>query len=403
MRVAVIGGGIQGSCVAMELAMRGGEVDLIESKHQLMDGASRHTEGKIHLGFVFAKDPTLKTADLMMKGAFSFAPLMQRWLGSGFADIPVSPAFDYVVHCDSLVPTEQLESVYLNISTRLQREQPDGAYFGVETPHRVTRLSSDEVAARYGSLASAVFATEEVAIDPEPLADLISRSVADNPQITVRLGTSVTSVEVAARSLIVHDSEGTGTVMGPYDHVINCAWHGRLAIDVTVGLTPPGPWSFRMKYFVRLPSHPGDPSLPTATIVLGAFGEFVDYGAGDYYLSWYPIGRRGWSSALQPPPWPTRPDAATAKTIARETVANLSEIIPSVGALEIDASDTLDVRGGVIYALGTTDISDPDSKFHRRSKVGITTSDGWYHSVDTGKYTTAPLFAMQTADRITGP
>jgi hypothetical protein len=29
-------------------------------------------------------------------------------------------------------------------------------------------------------------------------------------------------------------------------------------------------------------------------------------------------------------------------------------------------------------------------------------SRGRYHSVDTGKYTTAPLFAMETVDRIAG-
>ena len=60
-----------------------------------MDAASRHNEGKIHLGFVYANDPTFRTAELMFRGAGQFAPLMRRWLGTAFDDIPVSTPFNY--------------------------------------------------------------------------------------------------------------------------------------------------------------------------------------------------------------------------------------------------------------------------------------------------------------------
>ena len=120
MKVAVIGGGIQGTCVAMELATRGAEVDLIEANASLMDAASRHNEGKIHLGFVYANDPTFRTAELMFRGATQFAPLMHRWLGSAFDDIPVSTPFNYAVHRESLLGPDRLEDAYRRITRLVQ-------------------------------------------------------------------------------------------------------------------------------------------------------------------------------------------------------------------------------------------------------------------------------------------
>ena len=41
--------------------------------------------------------------------------------------------------------------------------------------------------------------------------------------------------------------------------------------------------------------------LRSASIALGPFGDLVQYGGGDLYLSWYPVGRRGMVTTLTPP------------------------------------------------------------------------------------------------------
>ena len=46
-----------------------------------MTGASRNNEGKIHLGILFALDTTLRTQRTMLRGALTFAPLLDQWLG----------------------------------------------------------------------------------------------------------------------------------------------------------------------------------------------------------------------------------------------------------------------------------------------------------------------------------
>jgi hypothetical protein len=51
----------------------------------------------------------------------------------------------------------------------------------------------------------------------------------------------------------------------------------------------------------------------------------------------------------------------------------------------------------VIFAWGDRDIDDHASELHSRDAVGVHDHDGYY-SIDTGKLTTAPLFAQRLGD-----
>ena len=81
MRVGVLGGGLQGCCIALVLAERGVEVTLFDQNDTLLSRTAVANEGKIHLGYMYAGDPTLSTARTMMTGAFAFSPFFERYLG----------------------------------------------------------------------------------------------------------------------------------------------------------------------------------------------------------------------------------------------------------------------------------------------------------------------------------
>src|ERR1043166_4678988 len=141
-RVAVVGAGIQGAAVALELASAGVEIDLYEREPTCMSQASAQNECKIHLGYVFAKDASLSTARLLSKGAFSFAPLMRRWLGGDFDRISVSQPFRYLVHRDSIVPLDELGRFYEAVHAINREDQEEGDYFNIpvtSAPWRVSR------------------------------------------------------------------------------------------------------------------------------------------------------------------------------------------------------------------------------------------------------------------------
>src|SRR5262245_21825995 len=78
MLVGVLGGGLQGCCIALALAERKVRVTLFDKNDALLSRAAAANEGKIHLVYMYAGDPTLSTAKTMMAGALSFAPFLER-------------------------------------------------------------------------------------------------------------------------------------------------------------------------------------------------------------------------------------------------------------------------------------------------------------------------------------
>ena len=83
--------------------------------------------------------------------------------------------------------------------------------------------------------------------------------------------------------------------------------------------------------------------------------------------------------------------------MVRETLSALDRIVPGVAASRIDQVDA-----GVIFSWGKShvDVDDPGSELHERHAIGVHAHDG-YFSIDTGKFTCAPLFASRLLDALT--
>jgi glycine/D-amino acid oxidase-like deaminating enzyme len=397
MRVAILGGGLQGACVAMELADAGVEVDLYDRNGRCLTQASARNEGKIHLGYVYAHDTTLETARTMIRGAASFCSSMRKWLGSEIDRVPVSRPFQYAVHRDSMLTTDAIAH-HLSACCRIAREQfPRGFdYFGQDCHDPPVRLADLHPTYDGGAVAAA-FRTPEIGIDTEILADLVRARLMRDPNIRCILRAEVLRVTANGRRHDVMFAIAGDAFSEGYDHVVNALWDGRLAIDATVGIAPTRPWLFRMKYYARVRA-PGLKAVPSTTIVLGPFGDLVDFG-GDFYLSWYPAGATGRSSATTPPDWPRTLPEREAEDMLSSIIAGLATVLPGLAGVTRGDLDAWAVKGGVIFAWGATDIDDPQSGLHERANIGPQ-RHGRYHSVNTGKLTTAPLFGKLAAQNI---
>ena len=131
MHVAILGGGFQGCCAAIELAMRGTRVTLYDRNSTLLAGAATANEGKIHLGYTYASDRSLATARTLLRGALSFAPLVQRYLDAR-VPLAASEPFVYAVHRDSQVKVEDF-ATYLDATHGLVAAAPGrDSYFGID-------------------------------------------------------------------------------------------------------------------------------------------------------------------------------------------------------------------------------------------------------------------------------
>ena len=140
----------------------------------------------------------------------------------------------------------------------------------------------------------------------------------------------------------------------------------RLALNETLGFRANRPWLHRLKYGVsfRLPADATPP--PSATFVLGPFGEVVTYGDGLIYLTWYPECMQAISTDVTPPDWDTYPPEPLRSRILTGTFHALSAIVPSLRDLDPESLPEACVKGGAIVAWGKTDIYDPASELHRR-------------------------------------
>jgi glycine/D-amino acid oxidase-like deaminating enzyme len=404
MRVGVLGGGLQGCCVALELAARGIPVTLFDRNTRLLSRAAIANEGKIHLGYMYANDPGQSTARMMMKGALAFAPFFSRHLEMPADRLALSRPAAYVVHRDSQRSAEEVSHYLAAVHTLLREasEGKKGGYFGRDLSSDLRRWSDAEREAAFDpEIALAAFDSPEVAIDPVVLAELVRRRIADDPAIEVKLNHEVTSVDDHDGRFDVCVGTADGQRREPFDHVVNALWDGRFVVNEKRGLRPGRPWLHRLKYGVsfRLPKAIALP--PSATFVSGPFGEVVSYHDGLTYLTWYPVCLRAISNEVAPPQWETYPPEPLRSELLEGTLHAMAQFVRALRAIEVTELEDVTVKGGVIVAWGATDIYDPASELHRRFEIGVT-STGRYHSVDPGKLTMAPHFAGLCADRIAG-
>jgi FAD dependent oxidoreductase len=397
MHVAILGGGFQGCCTAVALAKRGTRVTLYDRNSTLLAGAATANEGKIHLGYVFGSDRSLATARTLLRGALSFAPLVQRYLD---VDVPLaaSEPFVYAVHRDSQVKVEDF-ATYLDATHDLVAAAPArDSYFGIDlgaAPRRLTQAALESLFDP--TYVRAAFDTSEIAIDSVAMAGAMRRRIAEDPRIDVRTGRKITAVEDYGDHLRVRSAgiDANDADSDTFTCVVNALWDGRLAIDATRGIHPGRKWIHRFKHGIRFRLTDAA-TLPSVTIVLGPFGDLVAYGDGSFYVSWYPACMMAHSKALAPPSWQAEPDDLVRAGILTESFAAMGAIVPKLRSVR---PKDITVRGGAIVAWGFTDIDDHASELHRRYEIGVH-SHGSYHSIDSGKLTMAPHFAEVCADRI---
>ena len=393
----------QGCCIALALAERDVSVTIFDRNSSLLSRAAVANEGKIHLGYMYGGDPSLRTARIMTQGALAFAPFLRDYLGVPLNGFELSDPAVYVVHRDSQRAPDEIEDYLVAVHSMVQEASEAGAgdYFGIDLTAPIRRWSAGEMDRELAPGETlAAFTSPEVAINPVALAALVKARIEATPNIEVRTEHLITSVNPEGRPEIVVISNGARQGER-FDHVVNALWDGRITIDNKAGLGPTRSWIHRLKYGVSFRPPEGVSFTRSITIVLGPFGEVVRYGNGTVYLTWYPFCLHARTFEAEPPFWPILPTEPTRSTILNGTYRALAGILPELSVCTVDELKDVVVRGGPIVAWGKTDIDDPASELHRRFEIGVTSIEN-YHSVDPGKLTMAPYFAEECATRIAG-
>ena len=397
--MAILGAGIMGSSLALFLARRKIQVSLFDKEQTPIACASRWNEGKIHLGYLYGADQSLRTARHILPGGLAFKNLVSELVDSDITQQCTSEDDIYLLHRRSVVDREQIAATFDNISELVRQQKNANDYLVDVSSASAKRLSQAEL----GELTNsedviAGFSIPERSVNTQWVADRISAALQGVPHINLRCGTTVREVGP------VDSIEGEWSVRGDphlderFDVVVNALWNGRLEIDLTAGIKPLPGWShrYRLCAFVRTYSHVDTKS---AVVVQGPFGDVKNYNGRDFYLSWYPLGLVAEGNAIKLEK-PQELSAAQKQKFIAQLQLDLHELMP--GTVHIfNAAEAIRVEGGFVFALGQGSIADPISSLHRRDRYGVI-KKGNYFSVDTGKYSTAPWYAERLANEICG-
>lgn len=398
-RVVILGAGLQGAGVALELASRGIASTIIEQDPLPLNRASLRNEGKIHLGLIYANDRSGATARTQFDGAIRFAPIVDRWLLGSSDWLVRSTPFSYLVARDSVMTTDEVAQHFeamRDYGLAQLAESPGLHYLGASLDHFAVQVTSH----RFDRLLiDAVFETEELAIDTAVLCSAIRSALVASPLVDLRLGHVVRGIEAHGDAFRIGGDHAGGAWTMTCDELVNATWEQRPHLDQQIGIDPPAGLLHRLKFRViaRLPECLR--SGPSATMVIGRYGDVVVRPDATAYLSWYPVGLQGWTHDVRPPQeWDAPCRGATPAELAAVLVpgilAGIDQWYPGMASAR-----PLSLDAGAIVALGHTDVDDASSGLHLRSAIGVT-SVGGFHSIDPGKLTTAPMFAVEAVDRI---
>jgi glycine/D-amino acid oxidase-like deaminating enzyme len=182
-----------GSSIALHLAGRGIAVTRFDREPAPFSGASRWNEGKIYLGYLYAADPTLRTARTVISRGLSFKEQVERLTEAPLPATAVTPADDlYLVRADSVVPPAAT-GAYLDAVAALVLEDPAAKGYLVDaSSSKVTHLSRahlEEVAD--SSVVVAGFRVPERSVNTMWVADAFVAALERNPMIELALGRTV--------------------------------------------------------------------------------------------------------------------------------------------------------------------------------------------------------------------
>ena len=349
-RVAILGAGIMGCSVALFLVRRGADVTLFDEADQPFAAASRWNEGKIHLGYIYNADSSLRTADHVFPGGLQFRPLVQELLGCSLAPVITTEDDIYLCHRQSVVSPDIMGNYMQQVTERVRTHPDANCYLADLSNCKTQKLTSAELDALTASPdIVAGFRVPERSVETTWLADRFVEAVASERRIESCMNTRITAV----RPLTVCKDgpwqvETADSTFGPYDFVINALWQGRLAIDQTAGLTPSGVWSnrYRQSIFLRTAELIETPCVVIAT---GPFGDVKNYNGRDFYLSWYPDGLRVDSSAVLPPEIASI-NLPNPQQLSESIFSQLESLLPWVAQIRKKA-ERVSVEGGWVFAM----------------------------------------------------
>ena len=355
LRVGILGAGIMDCSLALLLARRGVRVTLIDQALAPFSGASRWNEGKIHLGFLYAGDPSLATARKLLPGGLAFRRIVEELVGRSIKPA-ISRADDiFLAHRDFVASAEAMGAYFANVGQLIREFGGGKGYLADLTHARIGRLSSAELSVATDSPdIVAGFAVPERSVQTHMLAEWFAEAIAAEATIATLMNHRITGVAESRGGWRVLS---TPPAKETFDILVNALWEGRATVDATAGVVDHETWSYRYRLSL-FATAARECDLPSTLVATGPFGDIKNYNGLDLYLSWYPAGLLIECTDMAGRGAPAI-DAMSEKAVVERTLSGLAPYIPNL-RLALEGAK-LKVGGGWIVAPGGGSLADAAS------------------------------------------
>ncbi len=382
-KVVILGGGFQACCIALMLQKYNYDITIIEQCTDIMNRASMNQEGKIHLGFIYSMDKSLRTGRNLLRDALHFSNYIEYLLGEKIDwDTVKSSKFNYLVPYQSLLTGRELNNYFeklQNLYVGWLNTDLNLSYLG-ERPQNLFHQHSSLPSHVDPEFFKHSFATEEVSISQLFLKNKIK------PVLDARLllNEKVLQIKRAQQGFKIKTDKGDYQA----DLLFNCTWENQTVFDQQMGIDIGTDHNLRLKFAIVSKTIEELKSIPSCTIVNGPFGDYVNH-AGYMYFSWYPQSMREMIVNRTPPEkWNALCRGEIDENLKEELIRDHQAIFQQLFLTPFQFHDP-QIVGGIIVAKGDKDIKYAASRLHMRDETPITHQDG-YFSVSTNKFTSAP-------------
>ena len=377
---AVIGGGTLGSLIALRLSNLDLNVEIFESKTELLKGASYLGEGKIHLGYTYGLSQESSYGKLA-ESALTFAENVESAICKpvDWKKITSIP-FSYEVAHDSLISPDEFINHGRNIINTIKQKKHLETYLGLPV----------EKIMEFERTSERSFITSERAVDLERLREIIIAEIIARENITVSVNSEILLVKTESHNKYILSNNGD-ELEQRFDYVINCTWEKRHLLDRMFWEKLPD-LNYRTKLYVSAKTSLQETACTT---VLGKYGDLVIFNTGRLYGSDYLTGLSSFTNGVLP-------NFSERESLPEELVTKHWEYLKSRFFHEVpELSELTDVTTleRSVVAIGDSDIDQLNSGLHDRSPHYLNRKGNYISALGT-KMTTVPQLAKKIVDWI---
>jgi thioredoxin reductase len=377
--IAVIGGGSLGTLIALQLSNLGLDVEIFESKSELLRGASYLGEGKIHLGYTYGLSQR-STYENLIKAAFNFGEIIQDTLRTtiDWTNLTSIP-FTYTVDRNSLITPDEFIQHATNIG-KIIKEKNQQTYLGTPASEMINLVRSSE----------SIFLTTERAVDLEKLGLVIVKEVKKRENITVYLNSEISEIEINKSNKYILKSKSTIVEKG-FDYVINCTWNKKHFLDQYFLKNLPV-LNYRTKLYVSAQTNLREVAF---TRILGKFGDLIIFKTGRLYASDYLTGLTSFENSIYP-------GFSERESLPADLVKKHWEYLKfrfSVEVPELSEIKNIVTLERSVVAEGDSDIDQIESGLHQRTSDYLARKDNYISALAT-KFTNVPELSKKIVDWI---